>query len=503
MASISLKKLLKKETATIVHELTKALDTAIGVQDPDGEMLSGDETSFAAGKYPVVLDDETLGWVGGTEKAAAIAALLSHLASREIEKRSLSQETLERYKELNLLYTFAAKMASCLDAPEIARLVIEESRKLITANSASIMLLNEKTNTLEIIAALGTAGETGFTLKPGEGIAGNVFLNGKGVIINDVQSAPEFVAGPSKVISMICTPLKIEEKVIGVMNISNDIPTNYTAGDLKLVNALATQAAVSIENARLQAERLEQQKIVQELEIARNIQQSLLPRTTPIVQGAELSALALPARQVGGDFYDFIPLAEHKIGLVIADVSGKGVPAALFMALSRALMRAHSLQDPRVAQAVMQTNKLILECGASGMFVTLFYAIVDPQTRTLKYVNAGHNPPIHYQHKTGNVQLLEADGIALGVLDEIELEEKEVLLEDGDLVVLYTDGVSETMNVEDEEFGEQRLIQLVTTHQDLSAKELMQEIQAEALAFAGEAPQYDDFTLMVVKVGKG
>jgi sigma-B regulation protein RsbU (phosphoserine phosphatase) len=500
MTPISLKRLLKKETAALVHDFVKAIDSPIAIQDTDGTFLLGDKSSFSAGKYPVKLDEEVLGWVGGSEKASSVAALLSHLANRELEKKTLGQETLERYKEINLLYTFSAKIASCLDVQEIARIVIDEARKIITANSVSIMLLNEHTNTLEISAAFGTASSREFVLKPGEGIAGNVFLTGKGVIVNDVQLAPEFVVGPSKVSSLICTPLKVEEKVIGVMNISNDEPTNYTAGELKLVATLATQAAVSIENARLQAERLERERIVQELEIASNIQQSFLPRTIPVVEGAELAAFSLPAKQVGGDFYDFIPVSEHTLGLVIADVSGKGVPAALFMALSRALMRANSLQNPRVSSAVIQTNKLILECATAGLFVTLFYAIVDPQTRRLKYVNAGHNPPILYKKKTGDIHLLEADGIALGVLEDIELEEKEVVLEEGDVVVLYTDGVTEAVNVQDEEFGEERLVQFISEHHTLSASDLIHSIQDVVMTFAGEAPQYDDLTLMILKI---
>ena len=501
MTPISLKKLLKKETVTLIRDLVAALDPKIGIRDETGKLLLGEEDrDFSAPKYPVELEGETLGWVVGSEKAATVAALLAHLASREFEKKTLSQETLERYKEINLLYTISAKMASCLEPEGVARLVIEEARKIITSSSASVMLLNATTNTLDILAATGTAVASTLVLVPGQGIAGSVFLTGKGVIINDVESEPEFIEGPHKISSLICTPLKVEEKIIGVMNISSEDPVTYTAGDLKLAETLATQAAIAIENTRLQGERLEREKMVQELEIARNIQQSLLPHTTPMVAGAEVSALSLPAKQVGGDFYDFIPVADQHLGLVIADVSGKGMPAALFMALSRALMRANALQDPRVSHAVIQTNRLILECATSGLFVTLFYAIMDTQTRTLKYVSAGHNPPILYKQKTGAIHLLEADGIALGVMDDIELEEKEVALESGDVIVLYTDGVTEAANVQDEEFGEERLIQLIKENYTLSAGALMSKIKEVAMAFAGEAPQYDDFTLMIVKM---
>jgi sigma-B regulation protein RsbU (phosphoserine phosphatase) len=210
--------------------------------------------------------------------------------------------------------------------------------------------------------------------------------------------------------------------------------------------------------------------------------------------------MSLPAKEVGGDFYDFIPIAAHTLGLVIADVSGKGVPAALFMALSRALMRANSLRDPRVANAVLQTNRLILECATSELFVTLFYAIVDVHKHTLRYVNAGHNPPLLFKKATAEIQLLEADGIALGVLDEIELEEKDVTLEHGDMMVLYTDGVTEAINPAHEEFGEERLITLIQHHHILPANELIEKIEDAIMTFTEDEPQFDDFTLMVVKI---
>ncbi len=506
MTPVRLKRLLKKDTGTIIQRLAASLakggeSGAIAIQDVEGAWILGQEpTDTTLERHPILLEEEPLGWVVGPPSAAVLADLLTHLAEREFEKKTLSQETLERYKEINLLYSISGKMASCLDAQAIAQLVIDEARKIIAATSASIMVLNQEQNMLEMLAAYGTAVSTPFVLESGKGIAGNVVLTGKGVIVNDVTLAPEFIEGPNPVMSIMCIPLKVEEKIIGVMNISHETPVTYTAGDLKLATTLALQAAVSIENARLQAKRLEQERIVKELEIARTIQESLLPDSMPDIVGAEVEALSLPARQVGGDFYDFIPISDDKLGLVMADVSGKGVPAALFMALSRALMRANAINDPRVAHAVQQTNRLILECTSSGLFVTLFYAIIDTRNRRLQYVCAGHNPPLVYKQQSGERIWLEADGIALGVIDEIELEEKELELETGDIVVLYTDGVTEATNLQDEIWGEERLLQLVTDSHELSASDLSAKICDTAMAFTGEAPQFDDFTLMLVKM---
>jgi phosphoserine phosphatase RsbU/P len=508
MPPIRLSRLLRKETGALIQNLAAALaadwaaSPALGIQDAEGAWLLGQEPADPAlARRPILLEGDALGWVVGPERAAAVLAdLLTHLAEREFEKRTLSQETLERYKEINLLYSIAGKMAACLDAQSIAELVINEACKLIVATSASIMLLNQERNRLEMLAASGTAAATSFTLDPGQGIAGNVLVTGKGVIINDVTVSPEFVEGPVPIMSIMSIPLKVEDNIIGVMNISHETPVTYTAGDLKLATALATQAAVSIENARLQAERLESERMVKELEIARTIQESLLPQSMPEIPGAEVSALFLPARQVGGDFYDCIPMTDDRLGVVMADVSGKGVPAALFMALSRALMRANSLNDPGVAEAVIRTNRLILDCTSAGLFVTLFYAIIDPRQRALRYVSAGHNPPLLYKPRTGETLWLEADGIALGVLDEIELEEKSCDLEPGDVIVLYTDGVTEATNLQDEIWGEEQLEHLVIAARDLPAGDLAAGIRDAAMAFAGDAPQFDDFTLMVVKM---
>lgn len=500
MTPIRLEKLLKKETASVVHELIQTLNISLAIEDAEGKLLFGEKGEDSLNKHPIELEGKVLGWVIGDEKASPVASLLSHLASREYEKKTLSVETLERYKEINLLYTISQKMASCLDSREVARLVIEEVKKVIRADSASVMLLNEETNTLDIIAAFGTASITKLVLKPGEGIAGNVFLKGQGEIFNDVHSTPEFIEGDNPISSLICISLKVEDKILGVMNVSTQEPVLYTAGDLKLATALATQAAVSIENARLHAEQLEQEKILRDLEIARNIQKSLLPQSPPAVEGVDVIAMSLPAKQVGGDFYDFIPITDQNLGLVIADVSGKGIPAALFMALSQALMRSNSLQDPRVGDSVIRTNRMILECTTSGLFVTLFYAIIDAQSRVLRYVSAGHNPPILLKKATGEVHYLEADGIALGVLDAIELEEKEIALETGDVIVLYTDGVTEAINPNKEEFGEDRLMQLIKEQHELPANELIKTIENVVMEFTEDEPQFDDFTLMIVKI---
>lgn len=250
----------------------------------------------------------------------------------------------------------------------------------------------------------------------------------------------------------------------------------------------------------LQRTTAEKTRLIKELEIAKGIQRSFLPEKEPDISGIDIAASNVAATEVGGDFYDFIPIAKDQWGLTIADVAGKGVPAALFMALSRTLVRASTTGNPNVSESIEKANELICADAKTGMFVTLFYAILDAKKKRLRYVNAGHNPPLLLKQQKGNTVLLKAKGIALGVIENIELEEEEIQLEKGDLITLFTDGVTEAINQKEEQFGQQRLLTLIEENRGLSACEIISKIEAEVTAFSGGQPQFDDITLMIIKI---
>lgn len=237
-----------------------------------------------------------------------------------------------------------------------------------------------------------------------------------------------------------------------------------------------------------------------ELRIAHEIQMSFLPERLPEVPGFELAALSLPAKEVGGDFYDAIPLPGGRTALTIADVSGKGVPAALFMALSRTVLRANALVSRSAREAVREANVLITEDAKSGMFVTVFYAVADPIERTLTYVNAGHNPPLLFRAGGGRPAGLKGTGIILGVMPEAEYGEETIHLKSGDLVLLYTDGVTEAINSGEEQFGEARLIETVVNSLDRSPTGIIENVRDAVMEFSGDEPQFDDLTLMALRV---
>src|SRR5919202_4495326 len=267
MSQINLRRLIhKKEVASLINDISNVMKRPLCIWDAEGRVLTGNDCIDSLNKYPVQVADEVIGWVIGFENASVVASLLTYLAKQELEKKALARETLDRYKEINLLYNISAKLSACLELNEVAKLVINEATKLIQATSASVMLLNEKTQRLEIIAASGKANESKLTLLPGEGIAGSIFLTGRAEIINDVESDPRFVPAANKSKSLICTPLKTQNAVIGVLNISSEELVNYTAQDLKLVITLASQAASAIENALLHKNKLKEERIKSNLE---------------------------------------------------------------------------------------------------------------------------------------------------------------------------------------------------------------------------------------------
>ncbi|WP_048068577.1 SpoIIE family protein phosphatase [Methanoregula boonei] len=311
------------------------------------------------------------------------------------------------------------------------------------------------------------------------------------------------VAGLSVLFSQVITrpvaALKRGSEAIGAGDLGYRVEIHTGDEFEDLAHSFNTMAADLKEHMdELERTTAEKERFAKELEIAKGIQQSFLPDTAPDIAGIEIAAKNIPALEVGGDFYDFIPLGKDRWGLVIADVSGKGVPAALFMALSRTLIRASTLANADPAVAIGHANQLICEDSKTDMFVTLFYAILDSRAMTLDYVNAGHNPPLLLKGTSSDVVLLKARGIALGLTDEMDLQSARMDLRPGDVLVLYTDGVTEAINDHEEEFGEQRLLSVIMENRTLPAAELLEKILNAISTFAGNRPQHDDITLLIL-----
>lgn len=267
MVRINLKKLIsKKDLRAVVAGAIAALDAPIAIRNVEGVILFGEDYDSSLYTHPVMLADEVIGYVTGNPEAAFIADMLSYAASADLDIRTIAVDTLDKYEEVNFLYDFSSKIATCLGVSEVSQLVVTEAKKLIEATNVSVMLLNQKIGKLEIISARGKEYNRKTKVGPNIGIAGHILVSGKAEIVNDVLSDPRYVRGDNEMSSLICAPLTTQNGTIGVINISHSELVNYTAQDLKLFTALASQAAAAIENALLHESKLKEERIKNNLE---------------------------------------------------------------------------------------------------------------------------------------------------------------------------------------------------------------------------------------------
>lgn len=410
---------------------------------------------------------------------------------------------------LALLYQLSQTFNSSLDLDEVLNRVMDE---VIVATRAErgFLMLHDEQGQLAFRAARGMDQHTihdpmfQISLSVVHGVA----RQGQPVLTGDAQVDPRFSMRQSVKLlglrSILCVPLRIKERILGTIYVDNRIQAGiFSPDDLELLNAIASSAAIAIENARLYQVAVEKGRLESELQMARQVQLSLLPAEIPVVSGWEFSARWLPARQVAGDYYDFIAGPNGQLGMVVADVSDKGMPAALFMALSRSIVRAS--MDPALSPAgsIQRANRLICQDSTSGMFITLFYALLDPQQGRLSYVNAGHNPALFFQRGKrpgqGAMSRLGRTGMALGVEADAPYEERRLVLNPGDFLVLYTDGVTDALDPQGRSFDMDRLESLVLAHREETAQQIGEALESALRAFTSQAPVFDDITLLVIR----
>jgi serine phosphatase RsbU (regulator of sigma subunit) len=403
----------------------------------------------------------------------------------------------------------ARVLSASFDAGEVPHLILHELRKVIAYDSASILLLEDD------IFRLSTQGRESSTAAPQHMVfrldqlnAAKLVAQRRAPLVNaDTQSAPEWtpVENEAPLRSWLGAPLIAKGQVIGVLNISAASPHRFTARDAEVALAFASQAAVAMENARLYQESVT--RVEQELEIARQIQRNLFPRTLPQIEGLELAAWCLPARETGGDFYDVIQLREQSptargaLGLMVGDASGKSIPAAMLMAVARSIARSEA-RDHQTPQEVMrETNRLITEDVPARSFVALSYATIDLRERRLALANAGQLAPLR-RRVNGQIAYLEAPGstLPLGINPDTPYSALELALEPGDLLLFYTDGIVEAQDHSHALFGFERLETLLAEYGQLPPDELIDRIIRAVELFTGSAPQHDDMTIMALRI---
>ncbi|MCA9970981.1 MAG: SpoIIE family protein phosphatase, partial [Anaerolineales bacterium] len=294
-------------------------------------------------------------------------------------------------------------------------------------------------------------------------------------------------------------PLHARGRLVGVMVVGMQAENGrpLSARRLNILNGIAQQAATALSNNRLYAEAAERERLAQELRVAHQIQASLIPHGSPDIPGFSVASFWRAAREVSGDFYDFIPLPNGSWGIVIADVADKGIPAALFMALSRTIIRTVAFTRDDPADVLMRVNDIIFAEAQSDLFVTVFYAVLNPRRMTLAYANAGHNPPLLLHND--RARLLSGNGMALGILPDVDIESREVRLQHDDILLFYTDGITESVNEDMDEFGLDRLRLAAHGARQQAAPAIIQALTDSLQLHAGDAAPFDDVTLVVLK----
>jgi sigma-B regulation protein RsbU (phosphoserine phosphatase) len=421
----------------------------------------------------------------------AIALENAHLIAKA------KRETLEKVT----LFEVGKKLSMYLEMDEILEQIVDLLYRVVRYDAVGIYLINSETQDIENVVTRGMnpEEESRLHLKVGQGVVGWVAKMGKSVLVPDVISDERYIRLRPQTGSEMAVPIKTGEEIIGVFNLESDQKNAYDENSRELLEAFASQAAVTIERARLYKEALEKRRLEGELSIARQIQTTFLPKGDPEVNGFDIAGINIPSSQVGGDFFDFIKIVENQLGIAIADVSGKGIPAALIMAAFRASLKAEILNNYAIRTIFQKVNRLLFESIEREMYVTAVYGVLDTKNRVLTFSNAGHNPPI-LRRFDGSIGYLSEGGIALGVLESSTYEERPLGLLSGDVLILYTDGVTEAFSPEGEEFGLQRLVEVIEEKYELSARDLLNEIYERVQDFTGDSVQLDDLTMVAIKV---
>ena len=407
-------------------------------------------------------------------------------------------------EELSILNEIGVAISSTMGVEKMTELIVKKCTKHIQAEQGAICLVSVENETAPLKTFIRITDSTikGVPYHFGMSLTGWMLKNQKPLLINDLSKDERFLGiekESTEIKSLLAVPLKLKNKMIGVLCLFNKKDnSDFTQDDLRLLSIIGIQSAQTLENARLYEEERKLIALEEDLRTARFIQQSLLPKSNPIIEGIEIFGLSISARQVGGDYYDFIQIDDSHLGIAIADVSGKGTPAALLMANLQASLRGQALVNRSVKDTVTKTNFMLSKFMDMGKFITLFYSILDLQAKTFTYTNAGHNYPFLLDSE-GNVKNLEKGGIILGISDNSVYEEDMVQLKSGDLILLYTDGITEAMNEKEEMFEEERLVNLLKDNQQISIQSLSQKIVDDVLSFQGTQPQGDDITLVLMK----
>jgi serine phosphatase RsbU (regulator of sigma subunit) len=382
---------------------------------------------------------------------------------------------------------------------QIVSLVFEA----VPADRCLIMMRDQGSEELRVAVArlrdrVGEVGE----IRVSRNVLDEVVIRGKSVLTSDAQHDPRFASGTmvlQGVRSVLAVPLGVADKVFGIIYADSPIAEGrFTEDHLKVLTTLASVAAIRVENTRLIEARLERERLERELALASEIQQRFQPTAPPHIEGYELQGISFPCYEIGGDYYDFIEREDGRLVIALGDVSGKGTAAALLMSSLHAAVHAQSASHDSLVATISAVNRYLADNIPANRFVTLFYAELDPPAGALSFLNAGHNPPL-IVHSAGTVEQLSSGGLPLGIKPDAEYREGRTQMQPGDVLVIYSDGVTEAVSPTGEEFGATRLYEVVARNVNASAAGIRDRIESSLTKFAQGTSAADDITLVIVK----
>ncbi len=462
---------------------------------------------------PIRSSNKILGIIGFGKKISGTKYLqseldflnsLSNIASTAIENGLMITELQEvnrkldkKVQELNTLFDIGKELNSTLDSEKILNLLSYAIMGEMMINR--LMVFTKENNHFRLAISKGHRSTSDLSQFQNEAELKD-FLKIKDSIQLDQepQKSPIITKLYNAGFRVIVT-MRIQDETKGVLTIGEKINKQvFVQEELEFLYTLGNEAMICLENARLFEETLEKQRIEEELELAREIQQRLLPKNCPQIPNYEIAAMNIPSRQVGGDYFDCITLDSKRTCLAIADVSGKGIPASLLMSNVQAGLHALIDSGLYLSEIAAKINNMLHQNTGFDRFITFFYGILEHETGKFTYVNAGHNPPYLF-HKDGSVQLLDKGGLILGMMPNVVYEKENVRLQSGDWIIMFTDGVSEAMNENDEEFEEHRIEDIVKTNLHLSAETMKDALYNAVKNFTKGVPQSDDITIVIVK----
>lgn len=406
-------------------------------------------------------------------------------------------------KTIETLIEAVRRVSSSLDLDEVLDTIFDSIKELIDYSAAVIYVIDARSGEVDEFKTRGYLPESiseNF-VATGSGIIGWVIRNGRGEIVDDVKADARYVKVRAETRSEVAAPItRADGRVIGVINLESDSVNGYDARDLELLTMFASLAASAIDHTLLYRQVIRQRRVESELELARKVVEGLMPRAFPLIKDFDIYGTTIPFREVGGDYLDFIDSISERLVVLVADVSGKGLAAALIMVAFRAFFRATVINELAMRVVMGRVNRLVHDTTDGERFITCFYGLIDPENKRLLYISAGHNPPMLLRDD-GTVSLLTQGGLPLGIFETSRYSESVLEFRSGDILVLYTDGVVEARDHADEEFGLKRLEETVRDSSAGRAHEIVKAITKAVASYSSEVggPE-DDLTVSVIKV---